>query len=120
MTMPINKDITVYTFEDKEYIQEQLEILIRNDESLYQAEDFVFRGAYRQDIKGNLIMQKLVTAYDRHCIYPAIKSIEKYSYGDTKIKLKPAERRVIARAIIDEYYTNYYKLRNSERLNAAK
>lgn len=120
MTMPINKDITVYTFEDKEYIQEQLEILIRNDESLYQAEDFVFRGAYRQDIKGNLIMQKLVTAYDRHCIYPAIKSIEKYSYGDIKIKLKPAERRDIARAMIDKYYTNYYKLHNAERLNAAK
>ena len=67
--MSINKEVTVYTFEDKEYIQEQFEILIRNDESLCQAEDFVFRGAYRQDIKGNLIMQKLVNAYDRHCIY---------------------------------------------------
>ena len=118
--MPLNKEVTVYTFDDKEYIQEQFEILIRNDESLCQAEDFVFRGAYRQDIKGNLIMQKLVNAYDRYCIYPAIKSIEKYSYGETKIKLKPAERREIARAMIDKYYTNYYKLHNSERLNAAK
>lgn len=118
--MSLNKEVTVYTFDDKEYIQEQFEILIRNNESLCQAEDFVFRGAYKQDIKGNLIMQKLVNAYDRHCIYPAIKSIEKYSFGETKIKLKPAERREIARAMIDKYYTNYYKLHNSERINAAK
>lgn len=118
--MPANKDVTVYTFEDKEYIQEQLELLIHNDYSLAQAEDFVFRGAYKQDIKGNLIMQKLINAYDRHCLYPAIKKIAEYSYGETKIKLKPTERRDIARAIIDEYYTNYYKIHNSERLNAAK
>lgn len=117
--MLTNKDVTVYTFDDKEYIQEQLEILLRNNESLCQAEDFVFKGAYKQDIKGNLIMQKLVNAYDRHCIYPAIKSIEKYSFGDTKIKLKPAERRIIARAMIDKYYTNYYKLHNSQLLNQA-
>ena len=33
--MSLNKEVTVYTFDDKEYIQEQFEILIRNSEKAY-------------------------------------------------------------------------------------
>ena len=108
-----NNNITIYKYpEDKEYIQDQLGIIIHNDQHLIELENFTFRGAYKQDIKGNFVMQKLVNAYDRNCVLPAVKLFKEYSGGESIIKVKPSERRIIARALIDEYYTDYYKTEN--------
>ena len=99
------------TIDDKDLITEEIELIIANDERLLGYKDMILRGAERNECKGSFDLDKMVQAYDKNCVMPAIKFHN--SHSDYKILLKKPDRVTISKSIIVSEYNKY-----KENLNA--
>ena len=100
---------------DLEWVREQINLIVDNDEQLLKTKDFVLRGAYRQELKGKFDSMKLILAMDRHCVIPAIKYHNNSSDECNYIKAKKADRlNLIVTPIVLEAYQDYKKKMESQ------
>lgn len=100
---------------DLEWVGEQINLIVDNDEQLLRNKDFVLRGAYRQELKGKFDSMKLILSMDRYCVMPAIKYHNNSSDECNYIRAKKADRlNLIVTPIVLEAYQEYKKKMESQ------